>query len=274
MRSQFWGEEFLERNGQWGKREKIRPGVAQGVTDHGLGRAAIELGGSQIVVGAIPADTTQADGQVNHQSLGDETQLYVALIGSEFAVDPLTVAFGFAVKVLVTVATADGGHSLHPKVIGKGAQSVNGLLETDLDFESPAVEANDVQRVHGPIGAKKNQPPSAWMNHPNQADQATQRTPQQIAAVIEQLHSFLAIDRARRLGKAGLEAEPVAQVSFAPVFLGASPAFGLGGSNGEEGDGVGADARDQVMTELKEATGELAGGVIGIGHDGDRFGPG
>ena len=74
MRSQFWGEEFLERNGQWGKREKIRPGVAQGVTDHGLGRAAIEFDCTHIVVGAIPADAAQADGQVNHQSLGDETQ--------------------------------------------------------------------------------------------------------------------------------------------------------------------------------------------------------
>jgi hypothetical protein len=28
-----------------------------------------------------------------------------------------------------------------------------------------------------------------------------------------------------------------------------------------------------VMMELAEATGELADGIIGIGHDGDRFGP-
>ena len=63
-------------------------------------------------------------------------------------------------------------------------------------------------------------------------------------------------------------------MSFAPVFLGASPAFGWGGSNGEEGDGVGANARDQVMIALAETTGELSGGIIGIGHDGDRFGPG
>ena len=145
MRSQFGGEEFLERNGQWGKREKIRPGVAQGVTDHGLGRAAIEFDCTHIVVGAIPADAAQADGQVNHQSLGDETQLYVALIGGEFAANPLTVAFGFAMHVLVALTPANGGHSLHPKVIGIGAQCVNGLLETDLDFESPAVESNDVR---------------------------------------------------------------------------------------------------------------------------------
>ena len=49
---------------------------------------------------------------------------------------------------------------------------------------------------------------------------------------------LLAINWAGGSGKAGLEAEPVAQVSFAAVFLGASPAFGGGGSNGEEGDGV------------------------------------
>src|ERR1035437_7696848 len=187
MRSQFRGEEFFERNGQWGKREKIRPGVAKGVTDHGLGRTAIEFDGSEVVVGTMPADAAQADGQVNHQSLGDKTQLPVALIGGEFAANPLAVAFGFAVQVLVAAATAEGGHGLHPKVIGIGAQRVNGLLETDLDFESPAVEADDVQRVHGQIGAEENEPPPAGMNHPNKADQPTQRAPQQVAAVIEQL---------------------------------------------------------------------------------------
>src|ERR1035437_3913596 len=274
MRSQFGGEEFFERNGQWGKREKIRPGVAKGVTDHGLGRTAIEFDGSEVVVGTMPADAAQADGQVNHQSLGDKTQLPVALIGGEFAANPLAVAFGFAVQVLVAAATAEGGHGLHPKVIGIGAQRMNGLLETDLDFESPAVEADDVQRAHGQIGAEENEPPPAGMNHPNKADQPTQRAPQQVAAVIEQLHPLLAIDRAGRLGKAGLEAEPVAQVGFAAIFLGASPAFGLGGSNGEEGDGVGADSSDQMMAELEEEAGELSGGIIGIGHDRDRLGPG
>src|ERR1035437_261470 len=241
MRSLFGGEEFFERNGQWGKREKIRPGVAKGVTDHGLGRTAIGFDGSEVVVGTMPADAAQADGQVNHQSLGDKTQLPVALIGGEFAANPLAVAFGFAVQVLVAAATAEGGHGLHPKVIGIGAQRVNGLLETDLDFESPAVEADDVQRAHGQIGAEENEPPPAGMNPPN---------------------------------KAGLEAEPVAQVGFAAIFLGASPAFGLGGSNGEEGDGVGADSSDQMMAELEEEAGELSGGIIGIGHDRDRLGPG
>ena len=119
-------------------------------------------------------------------------------------------------------------------MIGIGAQGVNGLLETDLDFESPAVDSNDVERVQGQIGAEENEPPPAGMNDPNEADQLTQRTPEQIAAIIEQLHLLLAINWAGGSGKAGLEAEPVAQVSFAAVFLGA---FGGGGSSGEEGDG-------------------------------------
>ena len=210
MRSQFGGEEFLERNGQWGKREKIRPGVAQGVTDHGLGRAATEFDGPHIVVGTIPTEAAQADGQVNHQSLGNETQLDVALIGSEFAAHPLPVAFGFTVQVLVAVAPTEGSHRWHPKVISIGAQGVNGLLETDLDFESPAVESNDVERVQGQIGAEENEPPPAGMNDPNEADQLTQRTPEQIAAIIEPLRLFLAINWAGGSGKAGLEAAGVA----------------------------------------------------------------
>src|SRR5271167_2903094 len=100
------------------------------------------------MVGAIPTDTTQANGQVNHHSLGDEAQLDVALISGEFASNRLAVAFGFAMHVLVAAATADRGHDLHPKVIGIGAQSMNGLLESDLDFESPTVKADDVHGGH------------------------------------------------------------------------------------------------------------------------------
>jgi hypothetical protein len=44
------------------------------------------------------------------------------------------------------------------------------------------------------------------MNDPNEADQLTQRTPQQIAAIIEQLRLLLAINWAGGSGKVGLEA--------------------------------------------------------------------
>src|ERR1035438_10518559 len=148
MQCPLGGEEFLERNSQRGRREKIRPGVAQGLSHYGLGRAAIEFNSSQVMVGAIPADATQANSQVTHQPLSDEAQLDVALISGEFAANRLAVAVGFAVEVLVAAAPADRGHGLHPKVIGIGANRMDGLLESDLDFESPTVEADDVPGVH------------------------------------------------------------------------------------------------------------------------------
>ena len=92
-----------------------------------------------------PDGAAEGHGQILEQALGDEAQLDVTFIGSQLAADRLAIAFGLAVGMLRAVAAPDRFHVLHPEVIGINADGVNGLFETDFDFEAPAVEADDFQ---------------------------------------------------------------------------------------------------------------------------------
>jgi hypothetical protein len=68
------------------------------------------------------------------QSLGDQAQLDMAFVRRQLVVDRLAVTLRLAMRVLRTVPAQDRIHDLHPEVEGIGTDGVNGLLETDLDF--------------------------------------------------------------------------------------------------------------------------------------------
>lgn len=96
-----------------------------------------------------PGGAAESQGQVLEQALGDETQLDVPFVSGEFAAKVLPVERRLALEGLLAAATVERGHVPHPEVVGISAQGVNGLLEADFNFESPAVEANTVQRAAG-----------------------------------------------------------------------------------------------------------------------------
>src|SRR5256886_2609601 len=96
-----------------------------------------------------PGHTAEMDGQILEQSLGNEAQLDVPLVSGELTADVRAVNLGLSLHILLAAAAADGSHVLHPEVIRVSAHGVNGLLEADFDFEPPAVEANNLQRVQG-----------------------------------------------------------------------------------------------------------------------------
>ena len=133
----------------------------------------------------------ETDRQILQESLRDESQLDVSFVGRELAADVLAVFFGFAVQVLVATGPTDRGHIAHPEVVGVSAQGMDGLPEARFNFESPAVEANDVQGVHSQVSAEKNQATALRMDHPDKSDQLSERTPEQIAAVVA--HGGLAL---------------------------------------------------------------------------------
>ena len=102
------------------------------------------------------------------QSLGDEAQLNVPFISSELPANVLPVKLGLALHILFAAAAADGIHVLHPEVIRVGPDGVNGLFEADFNFEAPAVEANNLQRVQGQVGAQEDQVPASGVAYPNE----------------------------------------------------------------------------------------------------------
>jgi hypothetical protein len=161
-----------------------------------------------------PDGAAEAHGQILEQALGEQAQLDVPYIGSQLAADRLAIAFGLAVGMLRAVAAPDRFHVLHPEVIGIGADGVDGLFETDFDFEAPAVEADDFQGFQGQIRAEQHQPAARGMDHPDEADQAAQLAPDQIKRVIAQRDAGFAIDRAGRFGELLFVAEPVVEFGF------------------------------------------------------------
>ena len=131
--------------------------MAQGVGDHPLGGRAVAVGGAQPTPDEAPDFLVMEDGQVLDEALHDETDLDVAFVGGDFAPDLRAVAVGLVMEVLMAVAAPQGRHGLHPEVVGIGADGVDGLLETDLDVEPPAVELEDGRRIEGEVGAQQDE---------------------------------------------------------------------------------------------------------------------
>ena len=73
--------------------------------------------------------------KVVEQSLSDETDLDVAVVGVDFPADGVSVRTALSVEKLVSRTASSGSHRLHPEVIGVGAEGVDSLLERDLDLE-------------------------------------------------------------------------------------------------------------------------------------------
>ena len=97
-------------------------------------------GGADVGVEIEPSHAAETHRQILGQSLSDEAQLDVSLVGGELAADVRPVGFGLALHILFAGAAVDGGHVLHPEVISVSPDCVNGLLEADFNFEPPAVE--------------------------------------------------------------------------------------------------------------------------------------
>jgi hypothetical protein len=180
LRVEFWGEEFREFIGVGQRQEKMGEGVAQGVGDDHLGERGVDVGCAQPTSEEAPDSVVMEDGQVLEESLDDETDLDVACVGGDFAPNLRAVAVGLVMEVLIAVAAAEGPHGFHPEVLGIGADGVNGLLETDFDFEPPAVKLEDGQRIEGEVGAQKNEASTRGVIDQDETGQPTQRPPEQV----------------------------------------------------------------------------------------------
>src|SRR5213593_2740120 len=123
----------------------MRPSVPEGVSDDPFGRWQVGFGGANVGVEIVPSHAAEAQSQVLQQPLGDEADLDVPLIGGELAAYVLAILGRFAVQMLVAIAPTQGSHDAHPEVISISANRVNGLPKAGFDFETPGVEAQDVQ---------------------------------------------------------------------------------------------------------------------------------
>ena len=145
-------------------------GVAQGLSDNQFGGRRGALGGAQPTTKTTPDRGMMVDCQILKQTLDDETDLNVTLIGRDFASDLGPVEFTLAMEVLVTVSSADGRHVAHPEVIGIGSDGVDSGFETDLDFEAPSIKANDRHGVQRNVGTQEDHSAAGGMVDQHQTD--------------------------------------------------------------------------------------------------------
>ena len=171
------------------------------------------------------------------------------LVSGELAADVLPVQRGLALDILLAAAAVDGVHILHPEVIRIRPHGVDGLLEADLDFEPPTVQANNLQRVQGQIRAEEDQVPARRVAHPHKTHQLPQRAPEQVVAEIAQREVGFPIDRTGSGAELLAVAKPRLQGSFVAIAAWSPPARLASTRRWREiGDGIGAHARDQVVT--------------------------
>ena len=81
----------------------------------------------------------------------DDASVDEAVIGIELPHDVVAISFGLSVEILVAVSWSQRLHALHPEMVGVGADGANGLLEGEFDFESQAVEPDDIERIVGGV---------------------------------------------------------------------------------------------------------------------------
>lgn len=124
------------------------------------------------------------------------------MVGGELAPDGVAVRVCLAVEILIARAGADLVHGLHPEVVAVGAQRANGLLEGKLDFETQAVEPDDLDGVQTQVRAQEQEAPPVRMFHEHEAGQAADRSPQQIQTEITDQDVLLAVDGAGNGGPA------------------------------------------------------------------------
>src|SRR5215471_19763229 len=132
-------------------------------------------------------------------------------VGKEFTSDVLPVNLRFTLHILLTAAAVDGDHVLHPEVIGVSPDGVNGLFEAHFNFEPPAIEGNDLQRVEGQIGAQQDQIAAGWVTHPDKAYQLTQRAPEQVLTIIAEGNVRFSVDWTGGLDELLAVTEPLPQ---------------------------------------------------------------
>ena len=113
----------------------------------------------------------------------------------EFAPDKFSVLVSFVMQVLVAGTSLDRGHGAHPKVIRVGAYNSEGAFKRDFDFETNAVESDDVDGRKGEVGAHQETLTACGMMDGNKSNDESKRLPDEIQRAVKECDTCFAINR-------------------------------------------------------------------------------
>ena len=122
-------QEFRPDWGVFVIREKFGKSISQSDGHDLFGRGKTRADGTNPRAEGAPSQLRNRCREDLEQSLGDETELNVAVIGRQLASDGLAVGWSFHMEILVSAFSPDRRHGGHPEVIGEGADDAQCLLE-------------------------------------------------------------------------------------------------------------------------------------------------
>lgn len=263
-------EEFPPGRVVGASREKIRQVMAERGGDDELRGAAWGSSGAKPGGEVAPDELGLSGREALEDALSDEADLDMAVIGREFSSDGDSIGLGLMMKELVAGAATDWLHVHHPKMIGPGADGVEGMFERELDLETQSVEADDLGGREREVGGHEDQATAGRMDHGDETHEAAGGTPQKIT------RSPLQDDVAFAVGGTGhgLEgrSEKIAQTQLATVQARTAAAAAAGGRDRFESASVVPDPGNQMAILGEESADDFAAGVVRIGDQEDRLG--
>jgi len=169
------------------------------------------------------------------QSLGDESELDVAMVSADLPTGGIAVRIRFSMEVLVAADTSQWLHGAHPEVIGIRADDAKRLLEGHFDLASQPVDSDDVQGRQIQIRTHQQDGTTTRIVHRHEPDEDTDGSPQEVGCPEPDGHILLAVDGAGRLLKFLGILQQRGDLDLLAVLFGASSGFGLFAGDGVAG---------------------------------------
>ena len=146
-----------------------------------------------------------------------------------------------------------------------GADSIDGLLEADLDLEAHAIEFDDLEPGQRKIGGQEHLSATGGVDDQDEADEMPDRLPAEVQDAVPKHYILFAVDRALRADERLFLLEEGFDRDSCSICPGPSSFGFCAGLKGFIGDGVGSYRRDQMIADLQERVDHLGGCIVRVG---------
>ena len=204
------------------------------------------------------------DGDALEKSLGDDAKLDVAMVGGEFPAHLIALGIGFPMRMLVAGTARPGFHGRHPEMITVGSNGVDRLFERHFDFESHAVELDDLDGRQRKIRTQQDLAAPLRMDDQDEPDANPDWPPQEIHNMVAEGDIAFPIDGAGRFGKQAVIVKKLFKLHLASVETETASARKWRLISWFISDRVGFGRSDKVLAGLDQGQDDFGRRIIGV----------
>ena len=192
-----FSDEFCEDFIFWRSQEKIGERIAQRRGDDKFRGSDTGPNGPEPRTERVPDQFGMRGAEVLEKTLGDDTGEDEDVVGAHLSLHGIAVLFRLSMQVLIAISTSQRLHVVHPEVISKGPEDMDGLLKGVLDFEPKAVDADNLQGVQGGVSRHENALTPGRVNDQHKAYDSPDWAPQEVTHTVVDANPGLTVDGAR-----------------------------------------------------------------------------